>query len=207
MEAIFFESAAVLRAWLEANHDREPELWVGFWRTSTGRATLRWAEVVDEALCFGWIDGIRKSIDAERYMNRLTPRRSRSTWSAVNIRRVGELTAAGLMRPSGLAAFETRDPRRQGLYAHEGEAASRELDPAAQAALEADPAAAAFFRAQPPSYQRVASWWVISAKQPATRARRLETLIADSAAGRRVGVTDWRRRSGPATEAAEEPAR
>jgi uncharacterized protein YdeI (YjbR/CyaY-like superfamily) len=138
---------------------------------------------VDEALCYGWIDGVRRSVDADRYTIRFTPRQPRSTWSAVNIARVAELTAEGRMAPAGLAAFAARSEARSGIYSYE-QRADAALDPAEEATFQADAAAWAFFQAQPPGYRRTATWWVISAKQAATRQRRLATLIADSAAGR-----------------------
>jgi uncharacterized protein YdeI (YjbR/CyaY-like superfamily) len=115
----FFRTPADFRRWLERHHGTQPELWVGFYKKGSGRPSITWPEAVDEALCFGWIDGIRKSVDAERYVNRFTPRRSRSNWSLVNIRRVGQLIAAGRMQPAGLRAFDARDERKSGVYSFE----------------------------------------------------------------------------------------
>jgi len=184
--AIFFESPEELRRWLEEHHDRATEVWVGMHRKSTGQPSIAWADVVDEALCFGWIDGVRKSIDPERFATRLTPRRRGSTWSAVNIRRVAELSASGRMRPSGLAAFEARRESRSVRYSYE----QREvrLAPEDEAELRANPAAWSFWDRQPPGYRRTATWWVISAVREDTRRRRLATLIADSAGGRRISL-------------------
>jgi uncharacterized protein YdeI (YjbR/CyaY-like superfamily) len=185
MQPTFFETPDAFRRWLEAHHDSEPELWVGFHRKGTGRPSLTWPESVDEALCYGWIDGLRRSIDAPSYAIRFTPRRSGSTWSNVNVRRVGELIREGRMRPAGLRAFEARDPERSGTYSFEQREAAT-LGPEAEARFRASPEAWRYFEAQPPGYRKTATWWVVSAKQEATRERRLRALIEDSAAGRRV---------------------
>lgn len=182
---IFFESTEELREWLLAHGDSETELWVGFHRKATGRPSLSWPQVVDQALCFGWIDGIRKSIDAGSFTNRLTPRKKGSTWRSVNIKRFGELKGEGLVQPTGLRAFEARDPSKSEIYSYEQRDAT--LDADSEARLRANQEAWAFFHAQPPSYRKPAIWWVISAKKDETRRRRLETLIDDSAAGRRIG--------------------
>jgi uncharacterized protein YdeI (YjbR/CyaY-like superfamily) len=183
--AVYFESAAAFRQWLEAHHETADELVVGFYKAHTGRPTLTWPESVDEALCFGWIDGIRRRVDDERYTIRFTPRRRRSIWSRVNIRRVGVLTTEGRMRPAGLRAFTERMQERSGLYSFEQQSVAW---PAAELKrFKANRAAWRFFEAQPPGYRRVATHWVMSARKPETRARRLDTLIEDSAAGLRVG--------------------
>ena len=161
------------------------ELLVGFHRKASGRASITWPESVDEALCFGWIDGVRRSIDDESYSIRFTPRRARSIWSAVNVRRMQELIDAGLVAPAGLAAFERRSDDRTAIYSHERRTAA-ELEPEQEQRLRADERAHAFFAAQPPSYRRAAIHWVTSAKRPATRERRLAQLIECSAAGRPV---------------------
>jgi uncharacterized protein YdeI (YjbR/CyaY-like superfamily) len=181
----FFEDPAAWRAWLEAHHADEREVWVGYWRRGTGRPSLTWAESVDQALCFGWIDGVRKRIDDERYTNRFTPRRPGSTWSKVNVGRVEELTSLGLMHPAGLTAFEARDEARSGVYSFE-QRRDPQLSPEQEALFHADADAWAWFERQPPSYRRTAIWWVISAKRAETQARRLTTLIADSGQGRRI---------------------
>jgi uncharacterized protein YdeI (YjbR/CyaY-like superfamily) len=186
MDVRFFETPAELRAWLEAHHETETELWVGLYKKSTGRPSVTWPDVVDEALCFGWIDGIRKSIDADSYANRITPRKRRSNWSKINIARVAELTAQGLMTPAGLRAFELRDEARSGVYSFEQDRPG--LDPAYERQFQAHPAAWELFQAQPPGYRRVASHWVMSAKREETRQKRLATLIEDSAHGRRIGL-------------------
>jgi uncharacterized protein YdeI (YjbR/CyaY-like superfamily) len=180
----FYATPAEWRAWLEAHHRDATEHWVGFHKRATGRPSITWPEAVDEALCFGWIDGVRKGVDAERYTIRFTPRRRGSRWSDVNVARAEALTAAGAMRPAGLAAFEARTPA--GTYGHEQREAAR-LDPAREARLRAHDTAWAFFCAQPPGYRRLAAFWVMSAKREETRDRRLATLVEDSAAGRRVG--------------------
>jgi uncharacterized protein YdeI (YjbR/CyaY-like superfamily) len=184
MEAIFFATPEELRAWLDANHATARELWIGFYKKGAGRAGISYAQAVDEALCAGWIDGVRKTLDGESYVNRFTPRQARSVWSAVNIARATELEAEGRLRPAGRAAFAARAAGQDRQYAYEREAAT--LPPAAEATFRANAPAWAFFQAQAPWYQRAAIWWVVSAKQEATRARRLATLIADSAAGRRL---------------------
>jgi uncharacterized protein YdeI (YjbR/CyaY-like superfamily) len=147
---------------------------------------ITWPQAVDQALCFGWIDGRRQSIDRERYRIRFTPRTTRSIWSTVNVARVGELSAEGLMQPAGLEAFARRCQERSGIYSHEQPAAPV-LDPAQEALFRERAEAWAFFETQAPSYRKAALWWVVNAKRPETRARRLATLIADSAEGRRLG--------------------
>ena len=183
----FFPAPADFRAWLEKNHDRVRELLVGFYKKGSGKPSITWPESVDEALCFGWIDGVRRSIDAESYSIRFTPRRARSIWSNVNTKRFAELTKEGRVHPSGLAAFEARDPERSGIYLFEQRSKDQKLGAAYAAKLEANKKAWEFFRKQPPGYQRLASLWVMSAKREDTRLRRLAVVIADSAAGRRIG--------------------
>jgi uncharacterized protein YdeI (YjbR/CyaY-like superfamily) len=183
----FFEDEAAFRAWLEANHETAPELLLAFRRRSTGLPSITWSEAVGVALCFGWIDGVRRGIDETAYSIRFTPRRSRSIWSAVNIKRVAELEAAGLMTDAGRRAFEARRADRMALYTHE-QAVPPELDDAFRERFRAESAAGLeWFEAQAPSYRRQASHWVMSAKKPETRERRLAMLIADSAANLRVG--------------------
>jgi len=184
-DPVFFASPAEFRAWLERHHHTARELSVGYHRKGTGRPTLTWQESVAEALCFGWIDGVRRSVDAERYTIRFTPRRRGSHWSAVNLRLAEELIRDGRMHPAGLRAYEQRDPARSGAYSFEQREAV-ELGPDAEALLRANPAAWSYFSAQPPGYRRTATWWVVSAKREETRARRLRMLIEDSAAGRRI---------------------
>lgn len=187
MEPLFFGSADAFGEWLSEHHASESEVLVGYWKKATGRPSLTWAEAVTEALRFGWIDGVGRRIDDERHEQRFTPRRPGSTWSLVNVAKVEALIAAGRMDAAGLAAFEARSEARTGTYSHErGEAA--ELTPAEEKLFRADAAAWAWFAAAAPSYRTAAlHWhWVVTAKRPDTRARRLATLIADSAAGHRV---------------------
>jgi len=182
----FFATPANFRAWLQANHETETELVVGFHKKGSGKPSITWPESVDEALCFGWIDGVRRSLGERDYSIRFTPRRTRSIWSAVNVARVAELTKLGRMRPAGIRAFAARTPERTGVYAFERKEAAK-LTKAQEKTLRANRKAAAFFDAQPPGYRKTAIHWVISAKHEATRDRRLQLLIADSAAGLRIG--------------------
>lgn len=183
--ATFFSTPAKWRAWLEANHETATELLVGFYKVSTGKPSITWPESVDEALCFGWIDGRRHSLGEDAYAIRFVPRKPTSIWSAINVAKVAALTKAGKMRPAGQRAFEKRTAAKTGVYSFEREKAAV-LAPDQEKKLRANAKAAAFFTAQAPWYQRTAIHWVISAKQEATRERRLQTLIADSAAGRRI---------------------
>jgi uncharacterized protein YdeI (YjbR/CyaY-like superfamily) len=182
--ATFFATPAEWRAWLEQHHEHEREFWVGFYKKASGRPSITWPEAVDQALCFGWIDGVRKSIDDVSYMNRFTPRKSRSTWSAVNVARVEELTRLGLMRPAGLAAFAARSDQKTAIYAYEQE--NPLLDAEFEQTFRTNDRAWRFFNAQAPWYQRTATWWVMSAKREETRRKRLATLIEESDQGRRV---------------------
>ncbi|HWA87572.1 MAG TPA: YdeI/OmpD-associated family protein [Opitutus sp.] len=180
-----FASAADFRAWLERHHATTPALVVAFFLTSSGRGGLTYAGALDEALCFGWIDGVRRRIDADRFTIRFTPRKRGSIWSLVNVRHVERLTKAGRMHAAGLAAFAARDPRKTGIYSFENR--PQDFPPALKRFFRAAHRGAwDFFQTQPPGYRRTAIWWVISAKQDATRSRRLAQLIADSAAGRRL---------------------
>lgn len=185
MNPIFFDTPAEFRTWLEEHHATADELWVGFYRKSTGLAGITWSQAVDEALCFGWIDGVRRRIDDRSYANRFTPRRRGSNWSLVNLRKVEQLTREGRMRPPGLRAFEARDPARTGVYLFEQQQ-NPQLDESAEQTFRANRVAWEFFQAQPPGYRRNALWWVVSAKREDTRLRRLTKLIEESAAGRRV---------------------
>jgi uncharacterized protein YdeI (YjbR/CyaY-like superfamily) len=185
MEPTFFATPAEFRAWLERHHADARELLVGFHKKGSGRPSITWQESVDEALCFGWIDGVRRSIDADSYSIRFTPRQKRSIWSAANIKRARELLELGRMTPAGLAAFEARTDDRSAVYSHEQRKAAQ-LEPEQQARFEAEPAAWEWFQRQAPWYRRAALHWVTSAKRPETRERRLDALIADSAAGRTV---------------------
>lgn len=203
--ATFFRDAAEFRAWLEENSETASELWMGLHKKHVPDRGLTWEEAVPEALCFGWIDSVSQRIDEDTRRQRWTPRTSSSIWSAVNIAHVERLTAAGLMRPAGLAAFERRTPERSGIYAYES---GRELDDAQRARLLADPAAAAFWDVATPSYRRVAENWVAGAKREDTREKRLLQLLDDCAHGRliasqRYGTTPkWVERAAAAAAAA-----
>lgn len=183
-DVLYFASSAEFRSWLETHAMSVRSAWVGFYRKGSGRSGITYAEAVDEALCFGWIDGIVRRVDSQSYANRFTPRTARSIWSAVNIARADELVRQRRMTPAGLAAFQGRDPIRAGLYSFEQEDVS--LDAESLQRFQANVAAWAFFEAQPPAYRKRTLWWVTSAKRADTRARRLATLIADSAAGRHL---------------------
>jgi uncharacterized protein YdeI (YjbR/CyaY-like superfamily) len=180
----FFPSAVNFRHWLAQHHATATELLVGFHKVASGKPSLTWPESVDEALCVGWIDGVRKRIDEHAYTIRFTPRRTGSIWSAVNIRRVQALTAEGRMQPAGLKAFAARKENKSGIYAYEQRQA--ELVEPYAGLLRKNKAAWTFFQAQPPSYRKRMCWWLISAKQEATRLKRLEKLIAASAGGKRI---------------------
>lgn len=182
----FFATPPDFRAWLEKHHASKKELLVGFHKKGSGLSSITWPESVDEALCFGWIDGVRRSLGERDYTIRFTPRRATSIWSAVNVARVAELTKLGRMRPAGLSAFAARTPERTGVYSFERLEAAK-LTTAQEKKLRANREAAAFFDAQPPGYRKLAIHWVVSAKQEETRERRLRLLIADSAAGLRIG--------------------
>lgn len=184
-EPVFFASAAAFRRWLAAHHATHDALVVGFYKKELGKAGLTYGEAVDEALCFGWIDGVLHSLGDGRYTHRFTPRRKGSIWSAINIAKVERLTAEGRMAPAGLAAFAARTDERSRVYSHE-RAAPATLEPAEERRFRANRAAWAFFESQPPSYRRAALHLVTEAKKPETRAARLATLIADSAAGVRL---------------------
>ena len=192
---VFFETPARLRAWFEANHDTATELWLGYHRKRTGRPSVTWQDVVDQELCFGWIDSVRYSLGDDRSAQRITPRRKGSVWSAVNIRRFQELERLGLVQPSGRAAFAKRDEARSRIYSYENR--PRGLDAASEAQFRKHKAAWKFFEAQAPSYRRVVAFWITSAKQEATQKRRLETVIRHSENGERLPqfVSPSRRRA------------
>jgi uncharacterized protein YdeI (YjbR/CyaY-like superfamily) len=184
MKATFFRSGADFRRWLEEHSASSTELWVGYFKAGSGKASVTWPESVDHALCYGWIDGVRKRIDAGRYTIRFTPRKPTSTWSAVNIKRVEILMEQGLMRSPGLAAYRKRRENRSGIYSYERRPS--QLPPPYYSILENNAAALEFFSAQPASYRRAGIWWVVSAKKEETRMRRLKQLIADSSTGKRI---------------------
>lgn len=182
---IFFETPAEFRAWLAEHHDQVEVQWVGFWKKATGNPSITWPESVAQALCYGWIDGLRRSIDDEAYMIRFTPRRPDSHWSRKNVETYRDLEARGLVEEPGRTAWEARDPENVARASYERERA--ELSAEQRAMLDANPEAAAWFDAQPPGYRKTATWWVVSAKRQATRQRRMKQLVEDSAAGRKIG--------------------
>ena len=180
----YFDSPAAFRRWLAKHHATARELWVGFHKKATGRPSLTWAESVDEALCYGWIDGIRKRVDGERYTIRFSPRKPTSIWSAINIARVKELIAKGRMKPAGMAAFGKRDEKRSAVYSYENR--PKVIAPEYEKVLRANAKAWAFFQKLPPSHRRLMAYYVMEAKQEETRQRRLAKLVAACAAGRRL---------------------
>ena len=185
MQITFFESPGAFRKWLEKHHATAKELWAGYYKKGSGKPSMTWPESVDQALCFGWIDGIRKSVDEDSYTIRFTPRKPGSTWSSVNIKRVQELSEQGLMQPAGLQAFAARKEYKSGIYSYEQRGV--QLPEPYAARLRKNKAAWDFFQAQPPSYRKNAYWWVVGAKKEETRLKRLEQLIEASAEGRRLG--------------------
>jgi uncharacterized protein YdeI (YjbR/CyaY-like superfamily) len=193
MDTLFFSTAADLRAWFTKHHDRVQEQWIGFYKRNSRKPSITWPEAVDAALCFGWIDGVRKSINDASYKIRFTPRRSRSTWSAMNLNRVEELTRLGLMAPAGCEAFQARREQRSGIYSYEQRQAVK-LEPAFENLLRVKRKAWEFFTSQPPWYQRTATYWTMSAKKQETRLKRLFTLIEYSAKGRPVPPLTRRQR-------------
>ena len=184
---IFFAGSDDFRGWLEKHHQTITEQWVGFHRKSSGRVTITWPEAVDEALCFGWIDGLRKTIDTGSYKIRFTPRRPSSIWSAINIARMTELILEGRVRLAGMTAFQKRTPAKSHVYSYENRK-NAILSSAATKLFRTESAAWKFFQQQSKSYRQTAIWWVVSAKRPQTRENRLQRLIASSKAGRRL----WR---------------
>ena len=184
-EPIFFATPAAFRNWLKKNHASRREQWIGFYRKASGRPSITWPESVDEALCVGWIDGLRKTIDAESYKIRFTPRKKESNWSAINIARVKELTKEGRMQPAGLAAFALRKEEKSRIYAYENRKTAV-FDKADEKRFRSNAKAWEFFQRQPAGYRHLATWYVVMAKQEETRQRRLEKLVAESEAGRRL---------------------
>ena len=182
-EPSFFATPDEFRAWLEENHESATELVVGFYKKGSGKPSITWPESVEQALCFGWIDGVRRSRDEESYTIRFTPRKRDSTWSRVNLEKVEELKRRGLMRPAGLRAYEERREAKTGVYSYEQREAA-ELPAEYEERLRADTRAWEDWSARPPSYRKAAVWWVVSAKREETRERRLAQLIEHSARGR-----------------------
>jgi uncharacterized protein YdeI (YjbR/CyaY-like superfamily) len=188
-DPLFFATPADFRAWLAEHHATARELWVGFHKKGSGRPSITWPESVDEALSVGWIDGVRKSLGEHSYAIRFTPRQPQSIWSAVNIRRMAELTREGRVLPAGQAAFDKRKEEKSGIYAYENRDQAR-FDEAAERRFRANQKAWEYFQAQPPWYRQTATWWVVSAKKEETRQKRLATLIEDSAQGRPIAGLD-----------------
>lgn len=181
---LFFAKPADFRAWLRVHHQDTPELWVGFYKKGSGRSSITWPQSVDEALCVGWIDGIRKSVDEDSYKIRFTPRRRGSVWSTVNIKRCQALADQGRLRPAGVKAFQARQENRSGIYAYEQR--RDQLEEPYASKLRKNKAAWAFFQAQPSWYKKQAGWWIISAKKEETRLKRLQKLVELSARGKRA---------------------
>ena len=177
----FFAKQSDFREWLQKNHDKETELLVGFYKVGSGKSSMTWSQSVDEALCFGWIDGVRKSINNESYQIRFTQRKSTSVWSAINIKKIEELTRQGLMQPAGLASFEKRKESKSKIYSYEKDEV--ELTQSLKKQFKENKKAWDYFQSLAPSYRKVSAHWVMSAKQETTRIKRLNQLISDSAAG------------------------
>jgi uncharacterized protein YdeI (YjbR/CyaY-like superfamily) len=184
MNPVFFPDGSSFRKWLEANHETAKELLVGFYKVGSGKPSITWPQSVDQALCFGWIDGIRRSINDESYCIRFTPRKAGSIWSAVNIKKIEDLTKAGLMRPAGVAAFAKRSAKKSAIYSYEKEPVK--LNKKFEQQFKANKKAWKFFHSLAPSYQRTAINWVMSAKQEATRNKRMQMLIEDSAQEQKI---------------------
>jgi uncharacterized protein YdeI (YjbR/CyaY-like superfamily) len=182
----YFKSQADFRAWLETHHVTARELWVGFYKKNSGKGGLAYLEAVDQALCFGWIDGIKKRVDDASFMHRFTPRTKTSSWSLVNTKRVAALTKLGLMAAAGLKVFRERNRKRSGVYLYEQR--TRDLDPAYARRFKADARAWTFFQAQPPGYRRLATVWIMTAKKEETRLKRFEAIMKVSAQEKR---TQW----------------
>ncbi len=180
----FFRDQYAFRAWLEKHHEKKSELLVGYYKVDSGKPSMTWSESVDQALCFGWIDGVGRSLGDEAYMIRFTPRRPTSNWSAVNIRKIAELTKQGLMAPAGNAAFAKRKEEKSRIYGYENR--PKKLPEKHAKVFRRNAKAWAFFSSQAPSYQRAAAHWVISAKKEETQRTRLEKLIAESDRGKRL---------------------
>jgi uncharacterized protein YdeI (YjbR/CyaY-like superfamily) len=184
MKPRFFKTPAAFRKWLAANHAKSKELWVGYYKKDSGKPSITWPESVDEALCFGWIDGVRKSVDAESYMIRFSPRKPSSIWSAVNMRNMDRLIKTERVAPAGMKAYEARKENRSGIYSYEQRTAELVEPYASQ--FKRNKAAWKFFQAQPPGYRKIMNWYVVSAKQEQTRLARLRKLIDASAQRQRM---------------------
>ena len=189
MEPLFFSSQLKFREWLKKNHTKKKELLVGFYKVTSGKESMTWPQSVDEALCYGWIDGVRKSIDEKSYTIRFTPRRPSSNWSAINIKKIEELRKNGLMQEAGLEAFKHRKESKSAIYTYEKQPA--QLDSSFIKKFQASKKAWNFFQSQSPSYQRTVIGWILQAKQDATKIRRLENLIRDCKAGKKIKSLDY----------------
>ena len=184
MKPVFFPKQSDLRKWFEKNYEKEKELLVGFYKKDSGKPSITWPESVDEALCFGWIDGIRRSIDNISYTIRFTPRNPKSIWSAINVKKVENLTKLGLMKPTGIAAFKKLDQNKSKIYSFEQRVIK--FDKKYENIYKRNKKAWKFFSEQAPSYKKTATYWVMNAKQEKTRLRRLNILINDSANRQRI---------------------
>ncbi len=178
MKPTFFKNQKELRKWFENNHDKGKEIWIGFYKKDSGKANFTWSQSVDQALCFGWIDGIRKSIDEMSYMIRFTPRNPKSNWSAVNIKKINELTKLGLINPAGIEVFKKREEKRSEIYSFEQNKVK--LNKKYELKFKSNKNAWKFFQSLPPSTKKPSIWWVMSAKKEETRLRRLDILINSS---------------------------
>jgi len=189
MKPTFFTNPSAFRVWIEKHHAEDRELWVGFYKKESGKGGITYPEALDEALCFGWIDGLRKTVDDSSYTIRFTPRKPDSIWSAVNTKRVEELIKLGRIEKPGLAVFKARDLKKSQQYSYERN--NCRFEAAHEKTFKANAKAWEFFRVQAPWYQRTTTWWVISAKREETRLKRLATLIEDSEKGRKIGLVDY----------------
>lgn len=189
MNIVFFPTQKHLRKWFEKNHKKEKELLAGYYKISSGKPSVTWSQSVDEALCFGWIDGIRRSIDQESYCIRFTPRNPKSNWSAINIKKVEELTKLGLMKPEGLKAFGYRGEEKSRIYSYENNTV--EFEKSFEKIFKANKKAWTFYQTTTPTYRKVTTRWVMSAKQESTRLKRLNELIKDCAAGRKIKAMSY----------------
>jgi uncharacterized protein YdeI (YjbR/CyaY-like superfamily) len=178
MKPTFFKDQNELRKWFEKNHDKEKEIWVGFYKKDSGKANFTWSQSVNQALCFGWIDGLRKSIDEDSYMIRFTPRNPKSNWSAINIKKINELTKLGLMHPAGVEEFKKRESKRSEVYSFEQNKVK--LSKKYELKFKSNKKAWEFFKSLPPSTKKPSIWWVMSAKKEETQLKRLDILIKSS---------------------------
>jgi uncharacterized protein YdeI (YjbR/CyaY-like superfamily) len=186
MKPRYFKSQSEFRKWLETNHATETELMLGFYKKGSGKASITYPEALDEALCFGWIDGVRRRLTDDAYVQRFSPRKAKSIWSNVNVRHVERLKKLGRMAPAGLKAYELKDPKKTGVYSFENR--PRELSPAYEKQFRSNKKAWEFFQKQPPGFKRLMIFRVMEGKQEETRQRRLEQLIESSGKGERLGV-------------------